>query len=107
MLGRCLPWHIGIYVGAVLLLFMLHYISPADRGLFIPMMLWGVLVLAHFLTFRAITTDPKWVEERSEMITMNASDLSHIENIRERHDQRRVEAAKKHLSKTPENKKAD
>ena len=104
---RCLPWHIRIYVGAVLLLFALHYISPAERGLFIPMLLWGVLVLAQFLTVRAINTDPEWVEERSEMITMNASDLSHIENIRERHDQRMIDAANKRLSKDNKSKKAD
>ena len=107
LLARCLPWHIRIYVGVVLLLFMLHYISPAERGLFIPMLLWGVLVLAHFLTVRAINTDPEWVEERSEMITMNASDLSHIENIRERHDQRMVDAAKKRLAENSKSKKAD
>ncbi|NNF78870.1 MAG: hypothetical protein HKN05_12655 [Rhizobiales bacterium] len=107
LLVRCLAWHIRIYIGVVLLLFVLHYISPADRGLFIPMLLWGVLVLAHFLTVRAINTDPEWVEERSEMITMNASDLSHIEDIRERYDQRRVEAAKKRLNKNPKSNKAD
>ncbi len=107
LLVRCLAWHIRIYVGVVLLLFVLNYISPADRGLFIPMLLWGVLVLAHFLTVRAINTDPEWVEERSEMITMNASDLSHIEDIRERHEQRKVEAAKKRLSETSKSKKAD
>ncbi len=106
-MARCLPWHIRIYVGVLLLLFLVHYISPADRGLFIPMLLWGVLVLAHFLTVRAINTDPEWVEERSEMITMNASDLSHIENIRERHDQRMVEAAKERLSKNTKSEKAD
>ena len=84
LLDRSLRPHLIAYGAAALLLMGLNFISPADRGLFIPMMLWGVLALAHYLTVRAIHTDPDWVEERSESITMNAADLSHIEDIRER-----------------------
>ena len=104
---RYLNWHIAAYGIAVVSVILLNYISPADRGLFIPMMLWGVGVLAHYLAARAINTDPDWVEERSENITMNSTDLSHIENIRERHDKRRLDAAKKRLSKEAKNQKAE
>lgn len=104
---RYVNWHIGAYGCAVVCAILLNYVSPADRGLFIPIMLWGVLVLAHYLAVRAINTDPNWVEERSENITMNSTDLSHIENIRERHDKRRLEAAKKHLSKETKDQEAE
>lgn len=106
-LVRYLSWHVRIYLGVVAALLLLTYISPADRGLFIPMLLWGVLVLAHYLTARAINTDPDWVEERSEMITMNASDLSHIEDIRERHDKRMAEAEAKQATLKNKNEKAE
>lgn len=88
MLGQYLNRHIMTYAVAAVVVVLWNILSPADRGLFIPMLLWGVVVLAHYLTVRAINTDPDWVEERSEQITMNASDLSHIEDIRERHDKR-------------------
>ena len=84
LLARYLRWHMAAYAGVVACALALHFLSPAERGLFIPMLLWGVLVLAHFLIVRALNTDPDWVEERSENITMNATDLSHIEDIRER-----------------------
>lgn len=106
-LAQYLPWHMRLYGGVAVLLVLLNYISPADRGVFIPMMLWGVAVLAHYLTVRAINTDPDWVEERSEMITMNASDLSHIEDIRERHDKRMAEAEAKQATLKNKNQKAE
>ena len=106
-LERHLRRHIGVYAVVVVLAVMLNVISPADRGLFIPILLWGVLVLAHFLTVRALNTDPDWVDERSEMITMNASDLSHIENIRERHDKRMADEAEQQADTDTDNKKAD
>ncbi|MCP5084301.1 MAG: hypothetical protein GY948_21645 [Alphaproteobacteria bacterium] len=100
---RYLHWHMMAYAGATVIVVILHYVSPAERGIFMPVMLWGVFVLAHFLTVRAINTDPKWVEERSENITMNATDLSHIEDIRERHDKRLADAESKRLSNKAKN----
>ena len=94
LLGRYLKRHIAVYGVVVACALLLSFVAPADRGLFIPLLLWGVLVLAHFLTVRAITVDPDWVEERSETITMNASDLSHIEDIRERMEQGKSESGR-------------
>ena len=88
---RYLRWHILAYCGAILLAVTVHYIWPADRGLYIPILLWGCALLAHFLYVRAVNTDDEWVEERSENISLNATDLSHIENIRERHEAKEAE----------------
>ncbi|MEM8647816.1 MAG: hypothetical protein AAGF86_15920 [Pseudomonadota bacterium] len=105
LLDRTIRPHILAYSVVVACVMALSYFAPADRGLFIPIMLWGVLVLAHYLTVRAIHTDPEWVEERSETITMNASDLSHIEDIRERMEEGKSESGR--LIKKPQDKGTD
>lgn len=102
LLDRTVRPHILGYGAVVAGVMALSYFAPSDRGLFIPILLWGVLVLAHYLIVRTIHTDPEWVEERSESITMNATDLSHIEDIRERMEQGKSESGrliKKHQDK--------
>ena len=93
-LRRYLRWHLSAYAGAIALAVITHYFWPADRGLYIPILLWGCAVLAHFLYVRTVTTADEWVEERSENISLNATDLSHIESIRERHEAREAERTK-------------
>ncbi len=97
--------HILAYCAVVAGVMALSYFAPADRGLFIPLLLWGVLVLAHYLTVRTIHTDPEWVEERSETITMNASDLSHIEDIRGRMEKGESESGR--LIRKPQDEGTD
>ncbi len=105
LLDRTLRPHILAHGAVVAGVMALSYFAPADRGLFIPIMLWGVLVLVHYLIVRTIHTDPDWVEERSETITMNASDLSHIEDIRERMEKGKSESGR--LIKKPTDKETD
>ncbi|MEM8686756.1 MAG: hypothetical protein AAGF81_05485 [Pseudomonadota bacterium] len=105
LLDRTIRPHIAAYGVVVAGVMALSYIAPADRGLFIPILLWGVLVLVHYLIVRTIHTDPDWVEERSETITMNASDLSHIEDIRERMEKGKSESGR--LIKEPKDTRTD
>ena len=105
LLDRCLRPHVLVYIGVAAGAMLLNYLSPADRGLFIPILLWGVLVLVHYLIVRTIHTDPEWVEERSESITMNASDLSHIEDIRDRMEKGKSESGR--LIKKKQDQEAD
>lgn len=93
-LRRYFRWHLVAYASVIALAILFNYVWPSDRGLYIPILLWGCAVLAHFLYVRTITTKDEWVEERSENISLNASDLSHIESIRERHEAREAERAK-------------
>ena len=102
-LRRYLRWHLSAYAGVIALAVLANYLWPADRGLYVPILLWGCAVLAHFLYVRTVTTADEWVEERSENISLNATDLSHIESIRERHEAReagQAEAAKNNTKET-------
>ena len=58
-----------------------------------PMLIWAIFILAHYLFIRATATDQDWVEERSSNIMMNATDLSHIDAIRERYEEKERQIA--------------
>jgi hypothetical protein len=43
---------------------------------------WGVLLLVHYLIYKASTVDQRWVEERTDELRIKSYDRSHIESIR-------------------------
>ncbi len=87
-LVRYLSRHITVYGCVLIALLLLHAFSPADRGVFWPMMVWTIIVLLHIIFARALSIKEEWVDERSSRIIENASDLSHIQSIRERYEAR-------------------
>lgn len=48
-----------------------------------PLMIWGLVVMVHFLVYRAKTVNDAWAEERSIELRAKSYDLSHIEDIRQ------------------------
>ena len=46
------------------------------------------MVLLHIIFARVLSIKDEWVDERSGRITENASDLAHIQAIRERYEAR-------------------
>ena len=87
-LVRYLPRHITVYGCVLIVLLLLQAFSPADRGVFWPMMAWTIVVLLHIIVARTLSIRDDWVDERSSRITENASDLAHIQSIRERYEDR-------------------
>jgi MFS family permease len=45
---------------------------------------WGVLLLAHYLIYKASTVDQNWVDRRTEELRIKSYDRSQIEGIRDR-----------------------
>jgi hypothetical protein len=43
---------------------------------------WGVLLLVHYLIYKASTIDQRWVDERTEELRIKSYDRGHIESIR-------------------------
>jgi hypothetical protein len=42
---------------------------------------WGVLLLVHYLIYKARTVDQRWVDERTDELRLKSYDHSHIESI--------------------------
>lgn len=93
-LSRALPLNIKAFCAALLLTGLLKLIAPGDWKLFWPLMVWSIALLVHFLIVKTRETDDEWVEARTEHILDNASDLSHIDDIRERYQDKFPKAAK-------------
>jgi hypothetical protein len=47
-----------------------------------PLVLWGLLVMLHFLYYRATAVDDAWVEERALELRSRSYDMGHIDDIR-------------------------
>ena len=50
---------------------------------FWPLILWGLVLLVHFLVHRASAVDESWVDERTLDLRSKSYDASHIGDIRE------------------------
>jgi hypothetical protein len=48
-----------------------------------PLVLWGMLLMLHFLYHRATSVDEAWVEERTLDLRSKSYDMGHIDDIRE------------------------
>lgn len=55
-----------------------------------PLVLWGMLLMLHFLYCRATTVDETWVEERTLDLRSKSYDAGHIDDIRN-HPARSIE----------------
>jgi hypothetical protein len=47
-----------------------------------PLVVWGLLVMLHFLFHRAASVDDAWVEERTLDLRSKSYDMGHIDDIR-------------------------
>ncbi len=85
---RYVRWHGLGYCAVLLVLTIAYFLVPGDWNLFWPMLIWTVALIVHHLIVKSLVTDQDWVSERSSTILHNATDLSHIKSIRERHESR-------------------
>jgi len=47
-----------------------------------PLVVWGLLVMLHFLAHRAGSVEDAWVEERTLDLRSKSYDMGHIDDIR-------------------------
>jgi len=48
-----------------------------------PLLVWGLLVMLHYLVYRAGSVKDAWVEERTLDLRSKSYDMGHIDDIRE------------------------
>jgi hypothetical protein len=47
-----------------------------------PLLVWGLLVMLHYLVYRAGSVEDAWVEERTLDLRSKSYDMGHIDDIR-------------------------
>ena len=85
---RTLPFHMTAYGVVATLAAMIQIFAPVSFSLLKPMLFWAMLLIPHYLYVRAVNIDQEWADERSSTITYNATDLSHIDDIKQRFEEK-------------------
>ena len=85
---RTLPIHMTAYGIVATLAAMVQIFAPVSFSLLKPMLFWAMLLIPHYLYVRAVNIDQEWADERSSTITYNATDLSHIDDIKQRFEEK-------------------
>jgi hypothetical protein len=76
--------HFLVYLGTALAMFALAA-ATGWRWMWWPMLVWGIVLLVHYLVYKTRTVDERWVDERTEELHLKSYDRDHIQSIRSTH----------------------
>ena len=82
--ARYLSSHACAFGVAVVIALLVDLIATDGWWFFWPGLVWGIILLVHYLYVKSISIDDEWAAERSSEVKYRAYDLSHIEDIRVR-----------------------
>ena len=77
-----LPLHKRIYLSVMAITVLSQIIWPTAWWFFWPLIIWTMAFGLHFMVIRTLDVQDDWVEERTDQISENAFDFSHIATIR-------------------------
>lgn len=75
--------HLIAFVLVNLLLTGVNVYQGPPWWAFWPLILWGLVLMVHFLVHRASSVSDAWVEERMQDLRSKSYDASHIDDILE------------------------
>lgn len=81
--GRTFRRHLFLFCVGNGALTAANVYTGAPWWAFWPLVVWGLVLMVHFLFYRASTVDDVWVEERTQDLRSKSYDYAHIDNIRE------------------------
>lgn len=70
------------YFAGMAVLFVVDVVALAGWATFYPMLVWSAVLAVHFLTYRSLTVDDAWVDERLSKVRDQPWDTGHIQEIR-------------------------
>jgi hypothetical protein len=80
--ARTFRRHLLIYLLVNTALTGANIYTGAPWWAFWPLVVWGLLLMLHFLFHRATSVEDAWVEERTLDVRTKSYDMSHIDDIR-------------------------
>jgi len=75
--------HTFFYIVAMFIWLIANLFFPGDWSAFWPLMIWSIVYMVHYMTYKMAHIDQDWVDERVLRIADEAKDYGHIENIRD------------------------
>ena len=83
---RLFRLHAGAYAFGAAVLVLVDLTVTGEWWFFWPVLVWGLVVLLHYLYLKSMRVDSRWAEERAGRILDKAYDLGHIEDIQKRYE---------------------
>jgi hypothetical protein len=80
------PRHLRIFLVANVALNTVNAFTGGHWWAFWPLLATGFLLGVHYLFYKAVAVDERWVEERVEELNLKSYDRGHIENLKSRYD---------------------
>lgn len=81
-LARTFKQHLVAYVALNVVLTGINIYTGAPWWAVWPLLIWGFLLMLHFLIYRATSVEDAWVEERMLDLRSKSYDMGHIDDIR-------------------------
>lgn len=75
--------HLQAFVAVNALLTAINVYTGPPWWAFWPLVVWGLLLMLHFLYHRTQAVNEAWVDERTQDVRSKSYDLGHIDDIRE------------------------
>jgi 2TM domain len=85
-LVRAFPLHFSIFLAVNAALLVVNAFTGGYWWAFWPLLATGFLVGVHYLFYKAVAVDERWVEERVEELNLKSYDRGHIEDLKARYD---------------------
>ena len=77
--------HLWAFVLVNLALNAANWFAGGDWWAFWPLVVWGAVLVAHYLIYKSKRVDARWVEERTEDVRSKSYDRAHMDSIEARH----------------------
>jgi hypothetical protein len=84
---RGMRWHVWVFLAVNLALTAVNVATGRPWWAVWPLAATGFVLLLHYMLFKTLTLDERWVDERTRELGIKSYDRSHIESIRERQEQ--------------------
>lgn len=75
--------HVLFYALAAIAMIVVDLTDPADAWAAWPVMVWGALLIFHYMAVKLLTADDGWVEERTGDVLYKAYDQGHMTDIKD------------------------
>jgi hypothetical protein len=76
--------HLWAFVLVNLALNAANWFVGGDWWAFWPLVVWGIVLVAHYLAYKSKRVDARWVEERTEDVRSKSYDRAHMDSIETR-----------------------
>ena len=77
--------HLSAFILVNLALNAANWFVGGDWWAFWPLVVWGVVLVAHYLIYKSKRVDKRWVEERTDDVRSKSYDRAHIDSIEKRY----------------------